>query len=107
MLGYLSDIFETLYDAFKIKLKESNILIISGYGFADKGINTQLSYWLNHESSYKMIIIHPYKDELIKKSRGNFRLNLMNERSKHPKVELIEKKFEEVTIEEILDSVNR
>ena len=82
-------------------------MIVSGYGFADKGINTQLSYWLNHETSHKMVIIHPYKDELIQKSRGNFRLNLMNEHSKHPKVELIQKKFEDASFEDILEAVNK
>lgn len=107
MLGYLSGMFEMLYDGFKMKLKESNILIVSGYGFGDKGINTQLSYWLNHESSLKMIIIHPNKEVLIGKSRGNFRLNLMNADRKHPKVELIEKKFEDVNIEEITKAIER
>jgi hypothetical protein len=107
MLGYLSGIFEILYDAFKMKIKSSNLLIISGYGFGDKGINTQLSYWLNHESSIKMIIIHPDKEALIRKSRGNFRLNLMNANWKHPKVEFIEKKFEEVGINEITEAIER
>jgi len=106
MLGYLSGIFEILYDLFKGKLKESNILIVSGYGFGDKGINTQLSNWLNYESSIKMIIIHPNKNELILKSRGNFRINIMNEDTIHPKVRLIQKKFEDVKLEEILNEVN-
>lgn len=107
MLGYLSDIFETLYDSFKATLRESNKLIISGYGFGDKGINTQLSHWLNQENAEKMIIIHPYKDDLILHSRGNYRLNFMNADSKHPKVELIEKKFEEVTTAEIKEVLQR
>lgn len=101
MLGYLSDIFEVLYDSFKERLKETNVLIVSGYGFADKGINTQLSYWLNNDYAEKMIIIHPYLDDLLKNARGNFHLNIFNGDRKHHKVEVINKKFEDTTVSEI------
>lgn len=102
MLGYFSIVFQEQYDAFKMRLKESNVLIISGYGFGDKGVNTQLSYWLNYNTAHKLIIIHPDKEALINNARGNFRLNLLNQQMKHHKVELVEKKFEELTIGDIL-----
>ncbi|MGG5902592.1 hypothetical protein [Sphingobacterium daejeonense] len=107
MLGYLSDVFEILYDSFKERLKETNILIVSGYGFADKGINTQLSYWLNNDHAMKMVIIHPYIEDLLGNARGNFHLNIFNGNNKHSKVEIINKKFEEVTMSEIQEVINK
>jgi hypothetical protein len=101
MLGYLGGIHEILYDELKSTIKESEVIIISGYGFGDKGINTRLTHWLFQNYSKKMIIIHPDKESLIKNSRGSFKINVMTEHYKHPKVELIEKRFEEVKIEEI------
>ncbi len=101
MLGYLGGVFESLYDQYKIALQNSSHIIVSGYGFGDKGINSKLSLWLNLDAAVKMIIIHPSKVDLIKNARGAFYWNLMNESHTHPKVVLIEKKFEDVTFDEI------
>ncbi len=105
MLGYLSDLFEVLYDDFKSRLTETNVLIISGYGFSDKGINSKLSLWLNNDSSQKMVIIHPYMEDLLKNARGNFHLNIYNGREKHPKVHFIKKKFEDIVLDEIYEVI--
>lgn len=101
MLGYLSDIYEILFNEFKSVIEASEMIIISGYGFGDKGINTRLMHWLYQAKSRKMIIIHPNLDSLIENSRGSFKLNISSGNHKHPKVEIIEKPFEEVTIDEI------
>ncbi|MCH7962369.1 MAG: SIR2 family protein [Bacteroidetes bacterium] len=101
MWGYLSGIHEIMYEELKKSIINSDIIIISGYGFGDKGINTRLTNWLARENSKKMIIINPNKDSLISNSRGSYKINIMTNQTKHPKVELIEKKFEEVTFEEI------
>jgi hypothetical protein len=101
MLGYLSGIHELLFEELKSAIKSSELIIIAGYAFADKGINTRLTNWLIHDNAKKMILIHPNKNNLINKSRGSFKINIMTKKEKHPKVELIEKKFEEIEIEEI------
>jgi len=102
MLGYLSGIHELLFEELKSEINKSEIIIVSGYGFGDKGINTRLLHWLYQDYSKKMIIIHPDRASLIENSRGSFKNNIMPSQSKHPKVELIEKKFEDVEIEEII-----
>ena len=96
MLGYLSGIFELLYDEFKKCLLTTEILIVSGYGFGDKGVNTKIINWLNSENSKKLIIIHPNKKALIENSRGNLYFNVLNEHKQHQKVILIESKFEKL-----------
>ena len=101
MLGYLSGVFKLLYDEFKKCLLTTEILIVSGYGFGDKGVNTKIINWLNSENSRKLIIIHPNKKALIENSRGNFYHNVLNEYKQHPKVDLIESKFEELGWEEL------
>lgn len=103
MLNYLGGIFELLFEELKTTIQNSEVIIISGYGFSDKGINSQLNKWLAQEYSRKMIIIHPNQESLIQKSRGSFKLNVLTDGDKHSKVELIEKPFEEITIEEIIN----
>jgi SIR2-like protein len=101
MWGYLGGIHELLYDELKLTISTSEIIIISGYGFGDKGINTQLTNWLFRKHAKNMIIIHPNKDSLIKNSRGSFKNNILNDHYCHTKVILIEKRFEKVQIQEL------
>ncbi|NHZ87167.1 MAG: hypothetical protein GWP19_15055 [Planctomycetia bacterium] len=101
MWGYLSGIFEEQYFAFINSLSSTSIVLVSGYGFGDKGINTKLHNWLNSTHSSKMIIIHPNKRNLVNNARGIFPHGFMSLRGIHPKILFIEKKFEDVQIEEI------
>jgi hypothetical protein len=101
MIGYLSGMFEIMYDELKSSILNSEIIIISGYGFGDKGINIRLTHWLWRSKAKKMIIIHPNKAELIKNSRGSFKINILNDHYIHDKVVFIENKFEDVDIDEI------
>lgn len=105
MWGYLSGIFEEQYFSFKNSLMNTNMLIISGYGFGDKGINSKLSNWLDERHSKKMLIIHPNKIELIDNSRGIFPLRFMSTTGIHPKISFMENKFENVTIEDLHDLI--
>lgn len=102
MIGYLSGMFEIMYDELKSSILNSEIIIISGYGFGDKGINIRLTHWLWSSKAKKMIIIHPNRAELIKNSRGSFKINILNNDFKNDKVEFIEKKFENIEIDEII-----
>lgn len=53
MWGYLHGIFEEQFYTFRKSLENSDMLLISGYGFGDKGINTKLHNWLKSEQSKK------------------------------------------------------
>lgn len=105
MWGYLSGIFEEQFHFFIKMLNNTDILIISGYGFGDKGINSKLYNWLLSKQSKSMLIIHPNKNKLINNSRGIFTLRFMSTTGIHPKISFIENKFENVTIEELRDLI--
>lgn len=101
MLSYLNGIFEELYEEFKTSLSNAELIIISGYGFGDKGINMPLTKWLNQDYSKKMIIIHPNKSDLCKNARGQFINDIMG----HQKVKWIDEKFEDINIKQIKEMV--
>jgi hypothetical protein len=101
MLGYLAGVYEILFDQLKSTILESEYIIISGYGFGDKGINARLTNWLFSSQARKMILVHPDRETLISNSRGSFKINIMNFSSKNPKVILLEKKFEDINYDDI------
>lgn len=103
MWGYLSGMPEIMYNEMKKYLSDSEYLIISGYGFGDKGINTRLYNWLNFNTSKKMIIIHPNENYLIENSRGIFKI--MFYYYNNSKLKIIEKKFEDINIKDITNSL--
>lgn len=97
MLNYLTGIYELIFDVFKNRILKADLLIISGYGFSDKGINARISHFINQHDK-KIIIIHPNKSDLIKNARGNPNLYTLN----NSNVRFIEKKFEEIVHTDLL-----
>lgn len=97
MLNYLSGVYEIIFDLFKQRILWADKLIISGYGFSDKGINTRISHFINHPGK-EIVIIHPNIEQLIASARGSFHINILN----NPNVKFVEKKFEESLIDDIL-----
>jgi hypothetical protein len=96
MMNYLGGYYEIVFDTFKKRILDSQKIIISGYGFCDKGINTRITHFA-HQPDKELVIIHPDKEQLVKTARGSFHINLVN----NPSVRFVEKKFEEITIDDI------
>lgn len=71
MLDYSSGIYADLHYQFYKLLKNTTALIISGYSFRDRGINTRLIDWLYSDDSHRVIAIHPKPDELAFSARGS------------------------------------
>jgi hypothetical protein len=94
ILEYTHSIFSTLFCYFWSSLNETDILIVSGYSFGDKGINSRLIHWLN-EIGEKMIIIHPNIINLKKSARGAISNNWDKWVSEN-KLHTMEKRIEEV-----------
>lgn len=81
-------------------LAQTDSVIVAGYGFHDKGINSQLILWLYAQKSRKLVIVNPCFDALRKQANPAFRRLLeMNEQS--GQLALIESKFEDVSWDEI------
>ena len=70
IIDYNSGIFFDLFSLFVTILDNHNYLIISGYGFGDKGINTKIIEWYYKNPKRKIIVIHKKPNDLKSRSRG-------------------------------------
>lgn len=66
---YAGPIYIDLHSLFYRSLRNIRKLIISGYGFNDKIINTRVIYWLSSHPENKMILIHPDLKQLKSTAR--------------------------------------
>ena len=69
MLKYSSGIFLDIYPRFRETLRNTDRLVICGYSFGDKGINSELLYWFYQQQNRQFIIIHPDPTEHRKGAR--------------------------------------
>lgn len=63
---YTGSIYSDIYSTFKTLLKTTNYLVVSGYSFGDKGINTAIVEWLFNNIRNKIVVIHPDSSRLLK-----------------------------------------
>jgi hypothetical protein len=70
MLDYTVSIFADLHCLFRESLRGLDRLIISGYGFRDKGINSQIVEWMHQKDNNSIILIHPNPNRCKMDSRG-------------------------------------
>lgn len=62
---YTESVFSDIYYQFRTLLKSSKNLVISGYSFGDKGINSAILEWLYTDKQNKIIVIHRDPDTLL------------------------------------------
>ena len=62
---YTESIFSDIYYQFRALLGRSKTLVVSGYSFGDKGVNTAILEWLYKDRHNKIIVIHPHPDTLL------------------------------------------
>lgn len=55
---YTGSIYNDVYFAYKNLLKNTRYLIVSGYSFGDKGINSAIIEWLFTNKKNKILVIH-------------------------------------------------
>jgi hypothetical protein len=79
-----------------MNISEVSILIIGGYSFNDKVINSRLENWM--EGNHKLIIIHPNINEMKEKARPLLRKSKnWDTWEKTKRLKTIEDCFENVT----------
>ena len=100
MLNYIGGIYLDIYCYFYKAIRDSKKLVISGYSFGDKGINTYIIHWMGLSSDHRIILIHPNPDELEHNSRGNIK-NKWDSWKKDTRLILISKGFKETSWDEI------
>lgn len=75
-LAYGSGIFLELMFQFHHLLKQTRLLIVSGYGFGDKGINNRLWAWLDERGENRLLVLHAEIQELHRKAKPSFAFNM-------------------------------
>ena len=63
---YTESIFSDIYYEFRTLLSRSQCLVVSGYGFRDKGVNAAILEWLYKDRGHKIILIHRDVDKLMR-----------------------------------------
>jgi hypothetical protein len=67
---YTDTVYLELYwRAYRI-LEETDVLVVIGYGFGDKGINTRITDWLMSGASCRMVVVDIDACNLWKRTRG-------------------------------------
>ena len=61
---YSSGIFLDIYSKFRETLRKTDKLVICGYSFGDKGINSELLRWFYEQQNRQFIVIHPNPTKL-------------------------------------------
>lgn len=100
MLDYDSGVYADLHYQFYRSLKETPILIVSGYGFRDKGVNRKIVEWFYSSNKHRIIIIHPNESTLLASARESI-ANKLDEWLKTRRVGIIPKPIEEASWEEV------
>lgn len=67
ILAYNRGIFSEMFYQFHSTLKSNSLMIMSGYGMGDEGINMRIGYWLQNPKN-SLIILHELPDKLIDNS---------------------------------------
>ena len=109
---YGSGIFLDLHYHFKTTIHEADTMIICGYSFGDKGINSTIINWYSDKRGRRFVIIHPCPEQLIRNARPAIWRLFCQE---HPvtgqsgvaveSITYIRKKLQHVNVDEILDAI--
>jgi hypothetical protein len=69
MLQYTSGIYADLYCELRHALRETERLIVCGYGFGDKGINGQIGEWVASSAQNVMVVVDPKPESFNRRAR--------------------------------------
>ena len=106
MLQYVTGIYADLYCQMYRALRKTEFLILCGYGFGDKGINTRLIEWVDSSQQNVMVVIHAEPESLKMRARGAIFKNWDNWLQSNRLV-LVQKWIEETSWKEIYDAIQK
>jgi SIR2-like domain len=104
MLDYTQGIFLDLLWQFRYRLRVTTHVVICGYGFGDKGINTQLAEWMYGDVANKICVIHPHRSSLINSARPAIK-NPWDDWERDRRLVVVPKGAEFVTFDEIREAL--
>ena len=107
MLDYIAkDIFLQLFCIFRQRLYSGFRLIVSGYSFGDRGINSVLIYWLLSSENNSLLIIHPDLS-LLRSTVGGAILNKWEALVEKKALRFIERPFQETSWNDVVGQLWR
>jgi hypothetical protein len=104
MLQYTSDIYADLHYQLHRSLRHAQQLVVCGYSFGDKGINTRIIEWIYSSSNRKITVVHPEPEKLKRAARGAISKQ-WDEWIKQRKLIILTKTIEESSWQNIKDSL--
>ena len=75
ILSYQSGIYADQHFRFYEALMNADALVVIGYGFRDKAINSRIVAWAERPGERRMVVVHPYPDGFSQTGRGAIRGN--------------------------------
>ena len=102
---YGSGIFRELHHRFRSTIGKASTMVVCGYGFGDKEINSELVDWYCGRSGRRFVIIHPEPDSLVENARGAVRKH-WDEWKRNDSISIIEKRFEDIEIAEFVEAIS-
>lgn len=104
--AYSSGIFGELHQRFRSTIREANRMVICGYGFGDKGINTEILEWYYDERGRRLVVIHPEPDDLFRNARPAIQRVWEDEWERRPSISIVRKRLEDLDINEVLATIS-
>jgi len=105
ILDYTASIYADIFTYVNLSLQNLDFLIISGYGFGDRGINTLIIEWLYSNVNHRILLIHHDPRGLLKYTRGSIR-NKWFDWKNNKRILFITKKIQDVTWLEIKNKLS-
>jgi len=106
MLEYLTSTFIDLHYSFYRLLRETRYLIISGYSFGDRGINSRIINWSYTHPDNKIILIHANPEQLKNDARGSIKNKNWDHWIEKDKLRIIAKWIQKTSWDEIKEQLN-
>ncbi len=78
ILAYETSVFPDQHFRFHEALKETERIVVIGYGFGDKAINSRLIGWMASSPKRRLVVCHPDEAKLVKDARGAIQNNWTN-----------------------------
>ena len=101
---YSRGIFLELRYRFRSTINKSDQMVICGYSFGDKGINSEITEWYYNKRGRRLIIIAPDCDSLIANARGTIR-NKWSGWQEQGSVLSINKRFQDISIDQFTAAI--
>ena len=101
---YSSGIFRDLHHRFRSTIMKADQMVVCGYSFGDKGINSEIIDWYYGKRGRRLVIIHPDPDGLVGNARGAIRKH-WPEWEENSSISGISKRFQDVGIDEFVAAI--